>query len=97
MDKVSAKIGEYLEGIDFGTMKVPLYANVTGLVYANAKDLLTRQVNSPVLWRQTIENMIKDGFGTFIEAGPGKTLSGLIKKINKDVKVYTVYERLMEC
>jgi [acyl-carrier-protein] S-malonyltransferase len=97
MDKASSKIGEYLESVEFGKMSIPLYANATAQVYANPRDLLTRQVNSPVLWLQTIENMVNDGFGTFIEAGPGKTLSGLIKKINKDVKVYTVYERLMEC
>jgi [acyl-carrier-protein] S-malonyltransferase len=78
-------------------MTIPLYANATGQIYTDARGLLTRQVNSPVLWTQTIENMINDGFGTFIEAGPGKTLCGLIKKINKDVKVYTVYERLIEC
>jgi len=52
--------------------------------------LLTKQVNNPVLWQKTIENMIKDGFDTFIEVGPGKTLSGLMKKINPDVRVYNV-------
>jgi [acyl-carrier-protein] S-malonyltransferase len=97
MDSASKLIGGYLDGLTFGNMTIPLYANVTGEVYADPRNLLTRQVNSPVLWTRTIESMIRDGFGTFIEAGPGKTLCGLIKKINKDVKLYTVYERLMEC
>lgn len=45
---------------------------------------------SPVKWEDTINNMIADGFDTFIEVGAGKTLSGLIKKISADVKVYNV-------
>jgi [acyl-carrier-protein] S-malonyltransferase len=97
MDDASAVIGSYLDKLNFNEMTIPLYANATGQIYTDARGLLTHQVNSPVLWTQTIENMINDGFGTFIEAGPGKTLCGLIKKINKDVKVYTVYERLIEC
>jgi [acyl-carrier-protein] S-malonyltransferase len=90
MDDASAKIGGYLNGLTFGNITIPLYANVTGEVYTDAVKMLTRQVNSPVLWTRIIENMRRDGFGTFIEAGPGKTLCGLIKKINKDVQVYTV-------
>jgi [acyl-carrier-protein] S-malonyltransferase len=71
-------------------MKTPLYANATARVYENPAALVARQINSPVLWRETIENMVADGFDTFIEAGPGKTLAGLIKKINKDVKTFSV-------
>ena len=47
-------------------------------------------MRSPVRWQTTIENMIADGFDTFIEVGAGKTLSGLVKKINADVKIYNV-------
>ncbi|MCL1789068.1 MAG: ACP S-malonyltransferase [Oscillospiraceae bacterium] len=72
--------------------RIPLYANRTAETYnsADAKMLLSSQIDHPVLWQKTIENMISDGFGTFIEIGPGKTLSGLIAKINPDVKVYNV-------
>ena len=47
-------------------------------------------MSSSVKWQQTIERMIADGVDTFIEIGPGKTLSGFMRKINKDMKVYNV-------
>jgi [acyl-carrier-protein] S-malonyltransferase len=90
MDEASVKISEYLRGAEFGEMKIPLYSNVTASVYDSPEKLIARQVNSPVLWQKTIENMVKDGFDTFAELGPGKTLSGFIKKINSDVKVVNV-------
>ena len=54
------------------------------------KELITRQVESPVQWQKTVENLIDLGVDTFIEVGVGKTLAGLIKKINKEVKVFNV-------
>lgn len=92
MDEASRKLGEYLSGITFGEMKIPIYSNVTANIYSNPAKLIAMQVNSPVLWQTTIENMIADGIDTFIEVGAGKTLSGLIKKINADVKTYSVYD-----
>ena len=56
-------------------------------------DMLVKQIYSPVLWRVTVENMIADGVDTFIEVGAGKTLSGLIKKISGDVRVFSVQDR----
>ena len=50
------------------------------------KDLLVKQVSSSVRWQQCVEQMINDGVDTFIEIGPGKTLTGFIKKINRNVK-----------
>ena len=100
MDTASESVAKYLENEDFETLQIPIYSNFTAKEYndgvsvnefnTNAKMLLTKQVNNPVLWQKTIENMIKDGFDTFIEVGPGKTLSGLMKKINPDVRVYNV-------
>jgi [acyl-carrier-protein] S-malonyltransferase len=52
--------------------------------------LLSRQVNHPVRWQQTIENMVADGFDTFVEVGPGKTLTGFIRKINSEVRALNV-------
>jgi len=92
MDKAKDEIEKYLKTVQFGDMKVPAYSNVTAEVYDNPKELIARQVNSPVLWQKTIENMIGQGFDTFIEVGPGKTLTGLIKKINKDVRTFHVYD-----
>jgi [acyl-carrier-protein] S-malonyltransferase len=90
MDAASESIAEYLEEKCLGTMRIPLYANVTAKIYDDPKELLSAQVNHPVLWQKTIENMITDGFETFIEVGPGKTLSGFIKKINAGVRVHNV-------
>ena len=90
MTQAAEAIASYLEGFD-GKAKMPLYSNVTASVYDdNPNSLLSRQINSPVLWQTTIENMVADGFDTFIEVGPGKTLTGLIQKINPDVKAYNV-------
>ena len=68
-------------------------SNVTALEYKNTdeiKKLLVQQIESPVRWRESIEYMISKGTNTFIEIGPGKVLSGLIKRINKEVKVLNI-------
>lgn len=90
MDKAGQQLAGYLENVEFGEMKRPVYSNMTAMIYDEPKELLSRQVSSPVLWQKTIENMQGDGFDTFIEVGPGKTLSGLIHKIKADVKVLNV-------
>ena len=73
----------------FAQAPVPVYANVTAQPY-DAEELLFRQVSSPVLWQRTIEAMLKDGADTFVEVGPGKTLSGLIAKIAPDARICRV-------
>ncbi|MDR0284335.1 MAG: hypothetical protein LBI33_05510, partial [Propionibacteriaceae bacterium] len=57
------------------------------------RHLLAQQVNHPVLWQTTIEHMIADGYDRFVEVGPGKALSGFIRKINPDVVVTNVSDR----
>ena len=54
------------------------------------RELLMQQVSSPVKWLQSMEQMIGEGIDTFIEIGPGKTLAGFMRKINRNVKVYNV-------
>ena len=54
------------------------------------KDLLGRQVYSPVRWQQSMEYMINDGVDTFVEIGPGRTLSNFVKKIDRNVRVFHV-------
>ena len=77
-------------------LKNPTYkivSNVTADEYKNTteiKELLIKQIESPVRWRESIEYMIKNGTNTFIEIGPGKVLSGLIKRVNKDVKILNI-------
>jgi [acyl-carrier-protein] S-malonyltransferase len=91
MESAAAKIKHYLSDKTIHAMKTPIYSNVTASVYTSeVGELLSRQVKSPVLWQRTIENMIADGVDVFIEVGAGKTLSGLIKKINASVKVFNV-------
>ena len=52
--------------------------------------MLVQQISSPVHWQQSVEEMIANGVDTFVEIGPGRTLSGFVKKINRDVKIYQV-------
>ena len=54
------------------------------------EELLCKGVSSSVRWQQSVETMIADGVDTFVEIGPGKTLAGFMKKINREVKVYNV-------
>ncbi|MCL1878650.1 MAG: ACP S-malonyltransferase [Defluviitaleaceae bacterium] len=92
MDKAAEEVKNFLQGKNFNSAAKPIYSNVTAQAYQNPSDLLSRHINSPVKWHETIENMIDAGFGTFIEAGPGKTLTGLVQKINPDVKVVNVFD-----
>jgi [acyl-carrier-protein] S-malonyltransferase len=87
------KLQKELESVEFGKMNVPVITNVTGDYIketGDIKDLLKRQVMSSVLWENTIRKMIEDGVDTFIEIGPGKVLSGFIKKVDRKVKVANV-------
>ena len=94
MREAAAGLAEELEGYSLSAPSVPVYANYTALPYGeNQKELLTRQVENPVRWQQTVENMIRDGADCFVELGPGKTLSGLIRKINPQVTVCHVQDR----
>ena len=77
-----------------GRPEIPLYSNFTGGVYAgDPKELLARQIASPVRWETIVENMIAAGADTFLELGPGQTLCGLIGKIDKSVKTYALSTR----
>ena len=73
--------------------RMPLYSNVTALPYDdNPRDLLSRQIASPVLWERIIRNMADAGMDTFIDIGPGKTLTNMVKKILPQAKTYCVAE-----
>lgn len=87
------ELGKVLEGIELHALKLPYVTNVTAEYISDislTKELLMRQVSFSVRWQQSVENMIADGVDTFIEVGPGKTLAGFMRKINKDVKVLNV-------
>lgn len=87
------KLDRELENVEILDIKVPYLANVTADYVTDkkaVKDLLTKQVASSVRWQQSVERMIQDGVTTFVEIGPGKTLAGFMRKINRDVKVLNV-------
>ena len=87
------KLAKELEYVEIHDIQIPYIANVTADYVtdkADVKPLLEKQVSSSVKWQQTVERMIADGVDTFIEIGPGKTLSGFMRKINKEMKVYNV-------
>ena len=87
------KLAKELENVEIHDIQIPYIANVTADYVTDkeqVKPLLQKQVSSSVKWQQTVERMITDGVDTFIEIGPGKTLSGFMRKINKDMKVYNV-------
>lgn len=92
MSSAAKGLAEVLAPMEFGTPRCPLYSNVTAQPYEDGqfKDLLSRQVENPVRWQTIVENMIAAGVDTFIEVGPGKTLAGLIGKINSDVRALNV-------
>ena len=87
------KLAKELGHVEIHDIQIPYIANVTSDYVtdkADVKPLLEKQVSSSVKWQQTVERMIADGVDTFIEIGPGKTLSGFMRKINKEMKVYNV-------
>ena len=91
MNTAADGLAEYLKDIDLKEPNIPIYANATAEPYKDDyKMLIAAQVNHPVKWQKSVENMIENGADTFIEVGVGKTLTGLIKKINADVKAVNI-------
>lgn len=87
----SEKLRVELEKISFNPLEMPVLFNKSADFQTEPLiDLLTAQVYSPVRFQETIEHMIKIGVDTFIEVGPGKTLSGFIKKVDRKLTVYQV-------
>jgi [acyl-carrier-protein] S-malonyltransferase len=87
------KLSNELDSVDIKTMDIPVVTNVTGKVIEShniIKELLINQVSKPVLWEDCVRTLIQNGVDTFIEIGPGKVLSGFIRKINKEVRVLNV-------
>lgn len=87
------ELAEVLETANYNEANIPYLTNVTGKVVEDiesVKDLLVTQVKSSVLWEECVKTMIDEGVETFIEIGPGKTLAGLLKKIDRKKKVINV-------
>lgn len=93
LEGAGAKLGEALEPVTIHPAQIPYITNVTADYVkdpSQVKDYLIRQVSSPVRWQQSVERMIADGADTFIEIGPGKTLSGFLRKINRELKAVSI-------
>lgn len=99
LKEAGEKLRKVLEKTVFNDVTIPYVSNVTAENVTDKLqviDLLEKQVYSSVKWQQSVETMINDGVDTFVEIGPGKTLSSFIKKIDKTVKVINIekYEDL---
>lgn len=91
MAEAADGLAEYMENVDFSEPETVIYSDVTAKPYkGDYKALVKAQVESPVKWQTIVENMVADGVDTFIEVGVGKTLTGLVKRINGDVKAFKV-------
>lgn len=87
------KLAKELENVEVRDMRIPVITNVTADVVGGKdeiKPLLIKQVSNSVMWEKSVIKMIDDGVDTFVEVGPGKALSGFVKKISKDVAIYNV-------
>ena len=93
MSKATDIMKEELAKLSFKKGENSLISNITASEIFNAnelKDLLVKQIENRVRWRESVINMIEKGVNQFIEIGPGKVLSGLVKRINKDVEVISI-------
>tara|TARA_B100001287_G_C22355161_1_gene377064 strand:- start:267 stop:581 length:315 start_codon:yes stop_codon:yes gene_type:complete len=93
MNKATNIMRDELEKLTFKKGNNTLISNITADEIFNSdelKNLLVRQIENRVRWRESVVNMINKGVNQFIEIGPGKVLSGLIKRINKEVEVISI-------
>ncbi|HUI06751.1 MAG TPA: ACP S-malonyltransferase [Verrucomicrobiae bacterium] len=93
MQGARGKVANALAGLPMRDPRVPVVSNVTARPAAGVaeiKDLLVRQVTSPVRWSESMEWLVSQGFARFIELGPGNVLGGLMKRVNKDVEMLSV-------
>ncbi|MGL5540489.1 MAG: ACP S-malonyltransferase [Erysipelotrichaceae bacterium] len=91
LNEAAMRFKATLEQFELSQPRIPVYHNVSAKVSDRPLiDLLTTQMHSSVRFCESVEQMIADGFDTFIEIGPGNAISGFVKKINSDVRVATV-------
>ena len=89
----SDKLKVELEGINIGDFDVPVVSNLTAKTYPSKDDViptLVKQVRSPVKWEQSVRELMDEGVDTFLEMGPGKTLTGFVKKVSRQVGAFNI-------
>ncbi len=93
LTEAGEKLAEELANVELGELEIPYVTNVTADVVTDINDikgLLAKQICASVRWQQSVEKMIEEGVDTFVEIGPGKTLTGFLRKINRDVTAYNI-------
>jgi len=93
MEPAREVFAEFLEEIEFNEPEFPVYANVSGVEHEDVKAIklaMPRQITSPVRWVENVEAMVRDGAEKAVELGPGKVLSGLVKRIDKSLPTANV-------
>lgn len=93
MKEASKELKEFISQFKFNDAKIPVVTNVDAKEKSGASeivDALIKQLYSPVYWQDSVKYMISKGVNTFIEIGPGKVLTGLIRRIDETVKVFNI-------
>jgi [acyl-carrier-protein] S-malonyltransferase len=93
LKEAGKELAEVLEQVEISALKIPYVTNVTGEYVTDSREtkaLLASQISSSVRWQQSVEKMIAEGVDTFVEIGPGKTLAGFLRKIDRSVQVYNI-------
>jgi [acyl-carrier-protein] S-malonyltransferase len=96
MKQAGEKLAKELETVTINDLRIPIVNNADAKFLRTASELrqsLIKQISAPLYWEDSIKNMVADGYDTFIEIGPGKVLSGLVKRIAKDAKVLNVEDQ----
>ena len=93
LESAGEELAKEMEKRNFEPLAIPYVTNVTAKYVTDIKEtkaLLAKQTSSPVRWEESVRTMIEDGVDTFVEIGPGKTLAGFMRRIDKGVKVYNI-------
>lgn len=93
LESAGEELAKEMEKRNFEPLAIPYVTNVTAKYVTDIKEtkaLLAKQISSPVRWEESVRTMIEDGVDTFVEIGPGKTLAGFMRRIDKSVKVYNI-------
>ena len=93
MQPAGEELAKVFAGVSMNPLKVPYVANINAEVITDCgriEGLLVDQVSGSVRWQQSVETMLREGVDTFVEIGPGKTLTGFLRKIDKNVKAYHI-------
>ena len=96
MENAGHEFANFVSELELNNASIPVFTNVDAqatVLASEFRNKMPKQIYSSVHWTQTIQNLVSEGVDTFIEIGPGKVLSGLIKKINPEVVTYNVFDK----